>query len=252
MATKDDVDMADAPVRVQDANDYSDLLQTNHSDAFAFSDTEKLALQLYDQLKELELQESLLHAQQSAQAHDFSALPDDLLEERLTIVQHEAMQAKAEYEIRNRIIHNVLAMDPILKAVHGGKRTGFVEKRILPLVTERDTVSMIHGSQTAALASTTRAQSTAEQANMVANRKNRELSKTMLALAEEMKAQSVQDIEDPQLRRQVDAVEKELKDSRRRMKTLKGILSAMVVSSGINWAADEGLTELVMDDEEDG
>jgi hypothetical protein len=46
-------------------------------------------------------------------------------------------------------------------------------------------------------------------------------------------------------------VEKELKDSRRRMKTLKGILSAMIVGSGINWAADGSLVDLVMDDEDD-
>ena len=111
---------------------------------------------------------------------------------------------------------------------------------------------MVHGSLTSKLASTTRALSTVEQANIVANKKNRELSKRMLALAEEMKAQSAKDIEDPILRDQVDAVDKELKESRRRMKTLKGVLSAMIVGSGINWAADEGLTELVLDDEEDG
>jgi len=64
MAAQGDVEMKDATARVQDANDYGDLLQTNHSDAFAFSDTERLALQLHDQLKELELQQSLLQAQQ--------------------------------------------------------------------------------------------------------------------------------------------------------------------------------------------
>ena len=57
--------MTDVASRTQDASDYADLLQTNHSDAFAFSEAEKLALQLYDQLKELELQQSLLQAQQS-------------------------------------------------------------------------------------------------------------------------------------------------------------------------------------------
>lgn len=124
-------------------------------------------------------------------------------------------------------------------------------RRILPLVTENDAVSMIHGSLTSKLASTNKFLSVAEQNNIVANQKNRELAQTMLALAEEMKAQSVQDIEDPQLRQRVDAVDKELKDSRRRVRTLKGILSAMIVGSGINWAVDEGLTELVMEDEDD-
>ena len=199
---------------------------------------------------------------------DIAALSDDAVQEQLTIAQQEAMEAKAEYEIRNRIIHNVLVMDPVLKAVHGGERTGFAEKwaalhtatetrltparRMLPLITENDTVSLLHGSLSSKLASSTRALSAAEQANMSANEKNRELSQTMLALAEKMKTQSAEDIEDPRLREQVDTADKELKESRRRMKTLKAILSAMIVGSGINWAADETLTELVMDEKEDG
>jgi hypothetical protein len=66
MATKDDVDMVDATAKAQDLSDYADLLQTNHSDAFAFSETEQLALDLYDQLRELELQHGLLQAQQTS------------------------------------------------------------------------------------------------------------------------------------------------------------------------------------------
>lgn len=57
--------MADAAVEPRHAGDISDLLRTNHSDAFAFTESEKLALELYDQLRELELQQSLLHAQQT-------------------------------------------------------------------------------------------------------------------------------------------------------------------------------------------
>ncbi|CAN9316571.1 unnamed protein product [Alternaria alternata] len=242
MAARGRVDMTDVASRTQDASDYADLLQTNHSDAFAFSEAEKLALQLYDQLKELELQHN---------AHDASATPDDLLEGRLTVAQREAMDARAEYEIRNKITHNVLVMDPVLKAVYEGEQTGFAEKRILPLVTENDTVFMMHGALTSRLAHTTRSQSTAEHSNMTENQRHEELAETMLALAEEMKTQSAHDIEDAQLRQRVDAVDKELKDSRRRAKTLKGILSAMIVGSGINWAADEGLTELVLEDEDD-
>ncbi|KAI8936909.1 hypothetical protein NX059_006141 [Plenodomus lindquistii] len=251
VTTMGDVDMANTDAKPHDPDDFTDLLQTNYSDAFAFSETEQLALSLYDQLQELELELSLLQAQQSVQAPDVSALSDDAVQEQLTVAEHEAMEAKAEYEIRNSITHNVLVMDPVLKAVHGSEQVGDVEKRLLPLITENNTVSMIHGSQTTKLASVTRALSIAEQANITANQTNRELAQTMLALAEDMKAQSIQDIEDPKLRAQVDAVDKSLKESRRRKRTLKGILSAMIVGSGINWAADEALTELVMDDEDD-
>ncbi|KAG9192053.1 hypothetical protein G6011_10787 [Alternaria panax] len=141
-------------------------------------------------------------------------------------------------------------MDPVLGAVHDGEQTAFADKRILPLVTENDAVSMVHGSLTLKLAHTSRSLGTATESNMAANRRNRKLAKTMLALAKEMRTQSVRDLEDEQLRQRVNATEKELRNSRRRMKMLKGILSAMIVGSGINWAADEGLTELVMEDED--
>lgn len=44
------------------ASDYSDLVRTPHCDAFAFSETEQVALRLYDKLRELELEKSLLEA----------------------------------------------------------------------------------------------------------------------------------------------------------------------------------------------
>lgn len=124
-------------------------------------------------------------------------------------------------------------------------------RRLQPLIIENDTVAMVHGHLASNLASSTRALVAAEQANIIANQKNRELSKTMLVLAEALKSQSAEDIEEPRLREQIRSVERELKNSRKRMKTLKGIISAMIVGSGINWAADESLTELVMEDEDD-
>lgn len=148
MANKDDTVMVDAAVKSLDAGDVDDLLQTNHSDAFTFTETEKLALELYDQLQELELQRSLLQAQQTgtlyfctnsylkslranvtiAHVADVSPISDDDLQEQLIVAEREAMEAKAEYEMRNKIIHNVLVTDPMLKAVHGGEKTGFAEK----------------------------------------------------------------------------------------------------------------------------
>lgn len=63
MAAVNDTIMADAPGAPQNPHDFSELLQTPHSDAFAFSEEELLALELCDQLRELELQRSLLQAQ---------------------------------------------------------------------------------------------------------------------------------------------------------------------------------------------
>jgi small-conductance mechanosensitive channel len=116
---------------------------------------------------------------------------------------------------------------------------------------ENDVVSMLHGSLAAKLNSSTHALNAAERRNIAANKKNSELSQTLLALAQELKAQKLEDIENPQLRDQVKAVEKELKELRRKTKSLKGLVSGTIVGSGINWADDEVLCELVLDDEED-
>jgi hypothetical protein len=44
------------------------------------------------------------------------------LQDQLITAEREALEAKAKFEIRNRISHNVLIMDPVLKAVHGGQQ----------------------------------------------------------------------------------------------------------------------------------
>ncbi|KAF2016142.1 hypothetical protein BU24DRAFT_492293 [Aaosphaeria arxii CBS 175.79] len=253
MSTTNDVVMNEnAPESSNTNNDYSNLLKSSHCDAFAFSDQEQLALQLYDQLKELELQQSLLTAQSEVIQPDVSALSDDDVREQLITAEREMMKARAEYEIRAKATHNVLVMNPTLKAVHGGEDTDYSEKRLLPLIHERDIISMVHGMLNAKMAATTRALSTAEEENMAANQKNTETASVLLKLAEDLKRQSAEDIEDVQLRGKVDAVQKELKGSRSRLRTLKGIISGMIVGSGIDWADDEVLRELVMDDDEDG
>jgi hypothetical protein len=125
-------------------------------------------------------------------------------------------------------------------------------RRLLPLISENDALSMVHGLLTTKLATTQRALSTAEQGNITSNEENRNLAKGVLKLAEDVKAQSIEDIGNHSLREQVEKAEKSVKESRQRKAIIKGILSAMIVGSGINWAADEELRELVMDDEEAG
>jgi hypothetical protein len=60
--------------------------------------------------------------------HDVSGLSDDAVQEQLIIAEREAMEARAEYELRNRITHNVMVMDPVIKAVHGSDHSEFSEK----------------------------------------------------------------------------------------------------------------------------
>lgn len=63
---------------------------------------------------------------------DVYTLSDDDLQEQLIVAERAAMEAKAEYELRNKITHNVLVTDPVFKAVHGGEVTDSAEKWVLP------------------------------------------------------------------------------------------------------------------------
>lgn len=62
VVTTDDVHMADRAAKPSLSDGFSDLLQTPYSDAFAFSEEEQRALDLYDKLRELELEKSLIDA----------------------------------------------------------------------------------------------------------------------------------------------------------------------------------------------
>jgi hypothetical protein len=91
----------------------------------------------------------------------------------------------------------------------------------------------------------------AEQENIVIAQKNVELSTRMLALAEEANTYRKEDIHDPKARRQLDELEAEMRISRQRFRIMKGTASATIAGSGIDWARDPKLSEIVLDDDED-
>jgi hypothetical protein len=89
-----------------------------------------------------------------------------------------------------------------------------------------------------------------EVEHILVARKNTELATTMIALAEEASTQK-DDIKDPKTREQLDELEQALKTSRQRWRIMKGTASAVVAGSGMDWARDEVLRELVLDNESD-
>jgi hypothetical protein len=119
------------------------------------------------------------------------------------------------------------------------------------MINERDVISMYHGTLACKLSSTLSALAAAEKGSIIANEKNKELSQILLALAEDMKSQSTDDVEDSKLRERLQVLEKSVKLSRRRWRIMKSIVSGMIVGSGIEWADNDVLRDLVMDDEED-
>lgn len=112
-------------------------------------------------------------------------------------------------------------------------------------------MSMLHTTITSDIASTTKALSTAEQSYIVANKSNQQLTESLMTLAGDTKTHRSDDVQDPQLRSQLEALNNEARAAKRKWRTIKGVVSRVVVGSGISWAQDEALTTLVLDDEDE-
>lgn len=87
--------------------------------------------------------------------------------------------------------------------------------------------------------------------NIIACAKNAEMAATMIALAKDASTQRKDNIRDSSSRRQLDDLEEQLKASKRKWRIMKGTASATIVGSGVDWARDPKLLEIVLDDEGD-
>jgi hypothetical protein len=88
-----------------------------------------------------------------------------------------------------------------------------------------------------------------ESEHMITAQKNVELATHMLALADQAKEQK-EDIADPRLRAKVEDLDAAMRASRQRWRILKGTASATIAGSGVDWARDPKLLEIVMDDDD--
>ncbi|KAB2576588.1 hypothetical protein BFW01_g2885 [Lasiodiplodia theobromae] len=220
------------------------------------SDTEKLVLQLYHQVRELELERSLLEAQQNDSTSNEN-LSDDEVAQQLIIAERAAMEARASYLLRNNITDQVLITDPVIKAVHGGSTATFEERRLAPLLNPRDALSMQLSHQTHQLTTIATALASTTKALSAANVKNAALASTLLSLANppsaSISSSAVNEAlaDDHKLRDQLVEAERDAARARRRWRSMKGVVAGMVVGSGVDWAEDEALRELVLEDEDD-
>lgn len=90
-----------------------------------------------------------------------------------------------------------------------------------------------------------------ESEHILTARQNVELTGKMVALANEANTKKRDDI--PQkLQAQLNELNAELKSSRQKWSIMKGTASGTIVGSGIDWARDPDLLEIVLDDGADG
>lgn len=118
-----------------------------------------------------------------------------------------------------------------------------------PLIKARDEASFALADVTSRTLSAREKLTRLESEHIQQARKNAELAATLLSLVEEAKTQH-KDIPDDHVREELVELEAAVKASRQRWRIMKGTVSGVIAGSGVDWASDETLRELVLDDED--
>lgn len=85
--------------------------------------------------------------------------------------------------------------------------------------------------------------------NIRAMEENRALTATLLALAKMVQVQRDQATEDPRFSAQLAGLRDDAATARQRWRIMKSVVAAVVAGSGVDWARDDSLRDLVLDEE---
>lgn len=118
---------------------------------------------------------------------------------------------------------------------------------LLRLINRRDILSFVHENLAYSQDTARKTLSDLEVENVQINRKNQELVRQLLDLTSEDSTWR-EELEDRDLKEQLKELEGEQKKGKTKWGVLKNIASATVVGSGVNWAEDKTLSELVLDE----
>ncbi|KAI0549119.1 centromere protein H (CENP-H)-domain-containing protein [Xylaria curta] len=205
------------------------------------SDREKRVLELHDKLQQLQLEIALLNAQNKY-------VPDTASGRTIEEAQKELLDSRARYTLRNEVVASVVSANPTLQAVHNGTKASPIERDLLPLLTDRDAVSSTLASQSTEYHSLLSDLTDVESRSLRLSRENVALAERLLHLAKQADQGKAELLtSDSNRAAEIAELEAELKGSRRRWRVLKGTASAIVAGSGVDWARDAELRDIVLD-----
>lgn len=115
------------------------------------------------------------------------------------------------------------------------------------MVNRRDLTSLVYENLANARTATLKELTSAEVDNLQLLESNQALTTELLAVTAQETSWRDR-ISDDEVIQQVEAEEQEYRKVRAQRDTLKSVVSALVVGSGIDWARDEKLRDLVLDE----
>ncbi|KAI9890950.1 MAG: hypothetical protein M1814_003451 [Vezdaea aestivalis] len=221
-------------------------------DDLQLSPKEREILELCDYLDDLKVENAILRVRDQRRTSAVNAnIGGKSLSEQADEARRELLKVKTAYSLRRKIIDHVLITDPCLKAVHSGASASLAERELLPRINRRDILSIAHTNICGFKSDLASASMAADAERMTVTATNRELSETLLSLTSELSPVKKEDIDDPNLRSQIDELEEKMRTNRSRWRIMKNVMSGIIVGSGIDWARNDQLRELVLDAEED-
>jgi Tfp pilus assembly major pilin PilA len=173
----------------------------------------------------------------------------DVTEEQTQKAQQDLLQAQAKYKLRNDVVEAVMTATPILRAVHNVTDASPVERDLLPHVERRDGLAISVAKQASDMNDIRHKMTEVQSETLRTTRKNVDLTAELLELTEQVKRRKTGQWEDGGMQPELARAESDVKASKRRWRIMKGVASGIVAGSGVNWAADESLCELVLDQE---
>ena len=102
------------------------------------------------------------------------------------------------------------------------------------------------------LSSILKASTLVEVENIRTMAQNRGKAVTLLDLAGQTKVQRSNAVQESSLGNQLEKVRADTNTAKIRWRIMKSVTAAVIVGSGINWAANDELRDLVLDDEDEG
>ena len=84
-----------------------------------------------------------------------------------------------------------------------------------------------------------------------ATRENVALASQVFDLADQVKRKKGSRPNDPKVLREIEKLEQDVKTSGQRWRVIKGVASGVVVGSGVDWARDDALCDIVLDPEDE-
>lgn len=218
----------------------ADLASDNPVDELSLSEKEEQILKLYDLVYEQQLEEALLNQDPA----DVSSVED--VDEELAKAERELLEARATHSIQRKAAESVLMAEPSIQAVYSAASTP-IDRTLLSLINRRDVLSLAYENLAHLHSQCQEKLSDAEVQNMDAAIENQALVRSLLSLTSGQKSEK-EKITDPKMKEQLEELEGENKRKRADWVTMKRIVGAAIAASGVDWASDEKLLELVLDE----